>query len=130
MASRMRIFQLTSCLVILLVSLVACGQQVVPSPVSADTTTTFSAPVDRGALDNPEIVEASGIAASRKNAGALWTHNDSGGAPKVYLIDDSGKNASDLRASERQEPRLGRHRSGAWPGSRRNLRVRGRHWRQ
>ena len=87
----MHIFQLYPCLVVLLSSLVACGQQVAPSPAPTDTVTTFSNPVDRGALDNPEIVEASGIVASRKNANALWTHNDSGGAPKVYLISDSGQ---------------------------------------
>ena len=73
-----------------IVSLKACGQPAV-SPVSpADTLASFSEPVDRGVLDNPEIVEASGLVASQKNVGALWTHNDSGGNPKVYLINDRG----------------------------------------
>lgn len=76
---------------IVLLSLVACGQQVVSSTSSATQQAAFSAPMDQGALDNPEIVEASGIVASRKNANALWTHNDSGGAPEVYLISDRGK---------------------------------------
>ncbi len=87
----MPILQLFPGLVALLSSLVACGQSVVSPRLSTDTLTTFSAPMDRGALDNSDIVEASGIVASRKNTRALWTHNDSGGAPEVYLISDRGK---------------------------------------
>ena len=91
MAPRIRISQLLPCMSIVLLSLAACGQQVISSASSARQQATFSAPIDRGALDNPDIVEASGIVASRKNANALWTHNDSGGAPEVYLISDRGK---------------------------------------
>ena len=76
---------------VLLLSLEACGQPAVSPTVSADTPVAFSKPIDRGVLDNPDIIEASGLVASRKNAGALWTHNDSGGDPKVYLISDRGK---------------------------------------
>ena len=75
----------------LLLSLSACGQSIVSPSSPADTTAYFSKPIDRGVLDNPEIAEASGLVASRKNANALWTHNDSGGEPKVYLISDRGK---------------------------------------
>ena len=74
-----------------MLSLNACGQPALAPAPPNDTTVQFSEPVDRGALDNPEIVEASGLVASRKNAPALWTHNDSGGQHKVYLISDSGK---------------------------------------
>ena len=84
----MRIFQLC---IWALFPLNACGQQVVSPSVSPGTQAIFSEPIDRGVLDNPDIEEASGIVASRKNAHALWTHNDSGGDPKVYLISDSGK---------------------------------------
>ena len=68
----------------------ACGQSTVAPTSSADTTTTFGAPVDRGTLGNAKINEASGLVASRKNPDALWTHNDSGGQPTVYLIDEDG----------------------------------------
>jgi hypothetical protein len=39
-------------------------------------------------LKNPEIEELSGLAPSHRNSGLLWTHNDSGSDPKIYLIDE------------------------------------------
>ena len=36
------------------------------------------------------VTEASGLAASRRNAGTVWTHNDSGGAASLYALDGSG----------------------------------------
>jgi hypothetical protein len=45
-------------------------------------------PVGQVAQDG--LVEASGIAASRRNAGVLWSHNDSGGAPEVFALDEDG----------------------------------------
>ena len=38
-----------------------------------------------------EIAESSGLAASRKNKGVWWTHNDSGGAPTLFAMDSQGK---------------------------------------
>jgi len=45
----------------------------------------------QGVLDNPAIDEASGMVASRNNPGMLWTHNDSGDKPRIFLIDSLGK---------------------------------------
>lgn len=67
-------------------SLSACGQAAVLPP-----DTTFAEPVDRGVLENVALTEVSGLVASRKNADALWVHNDSGGDPKVYLINGQGQ---------------------------------------
>lgn len=36
---------------------------------------------------NPWITESSGIVASRRNPGLLWTHNDAGGGPLLYCLD-------------------------------------------
>jgi len=52
----------------------------------------FDFRVDKGIIESEEIVEASGLAASRKNPGVLWTHNDSGGKSKVFAFDSLGKN--------------------------------------
>ena len=41
-------------------------------------------------IQTDRIDEASGIASSYLNSGILWTHNDSGGKPEVYGIDNSG----------------------------------------
>lgn len=43
-----------------------------------------------GTIQSPLITEASGLAASRKNRGVLWIHND-GGPPCVYAITPEGK---------------------------------------
>ena len=56
---------------------------------------SFSEAVDQGLLESDEIDEASGLAVSRDTSFYLWTHNDSGGDPVLYLITnvgaDSGK---------------------------------------
>jgi hypothetical protein len=44
-----------------------------------------------GKLDYQDINEASGLVASRNNPDALWTHNDSGDKPRIFLISDKGK---------------------------------------
>ena len=45
---------------------------------------------DAGTVTNPDIKEASGIAASRVNAGRWWVHNDSGDSARYFLIDITG----------------------------------------
>ncbi|WP_209330416.1 hypothetical protein [Lunatimonas salinarum] len=59
--------------------------------------TLFSHPQTMGKLDNKEIDEASGLAASWEHPNLLYTHNDSGGKPNVYLIDYSGKNLGNIK---------------------------------
>jgi len=44
-----------------------------------------------GHFARPDIVESSGIVASRKQPGVYWTMNDSGGKPEVYAFDISGR---------------------------------------
>ncbi len=51
----------------------------------------YGAPVHLVNLGNQSIKESSGIAASRRNAGIFWTHNDSGDGPFVYAFDRQGK---------------------------------------
>lgn len=92
----MRIYPKLLALSMVALSLSACGQSTVAPSTAIDSTDTFGPAVDRGALDDPRIVEASGLAASRKHAQMLWTHNDSGGEPKVYLIDDQGATRATL----------------------------------
>lgn len=52
----------------------------------------FEMGVRLGLLDNPEINEASGIAASAVNQGMFWTHNDSGDKARIFLIDRQASN--------------------------------------
>jgi len=51
----------------------------------------YEAPAIAGWLEDPAISESSGIVASRRTAGLLWTHNDSGDGPFLYASDERGK---------------------------------------
>ena len=51
----------------------------------------FGDRVDLGLLENDSIREASGIAASRKNADVLWVHNDSGDSNRIFALNTGGK---------------------------------------
>lgn len=44
-----------------------------------------------GHLANDQVDEASGLAASRRNPDVLWTHNDSGDAPRLFALDATGR---------------------------------------
>lgn len=43
------------------------------------------------AIDDWDISESSGLAASLRYPGYIWTHNDSGDAARLFLVDKSGK---------------------------------------
>ncbi|MGH9267370.1 MAG: hypothetical protein ACRD0D_04255, partial [Acidimicrobiales bacterium] len=62
----------------------------VPSTVAVVTAGGYGAPVKLGDLGDPAVKESSGLAASRRNPGRLWTHNDSGDGPLVYCLERSG----------------------------------------
>ncbi len=44
-----------------------------------------------GIVANPELIEASGIAASQQHPGVFWAHNDSGSQPTLYAIGSAGE---------------------------------------
>ncbi|UJP63661.1 hypothetical protein [Mongoliitalea daihaiensis] len=50
----------------------------------------YSGPKSMGKLKNSSIDEASGLVFSRNHAGIMYTHNDSGGKPIVFIIDTLG----------------------------------------
>jgi hypothetical protein len=51
---------------------------------------SFANAVVHGVVSAPEIIEASGIVASRQNPGVLWTHNDSGFGGSVFALSTNG----------------------------------------
>lgn len=53
--------------------------------------TLYSQPQAISKLENKEIDEASGLAFSWTNPNILYTHNDSGGDPVVFMLDTMGK---------------------------------------
>lgn len=70
---------------LLFIVLVSCGRS------SGTRKEIFEQGVIAGVLDSKKIDEASGIAASRTHPGMLWTHNDSGDKPRIFLIDSLGR---------------------------------------
>ena len=48
-------------------------------------------------LKDDRIVEASGIAASRRTPGLYYIHNDSGDRPRVFLVDRTGRTRLTIR---------------------------------
>jgi hypothetical protein len=52
----------------------------------------YGPPAKLGVISNKEISESSGIVSSRTTPGVYWTHNDSGGGPFLYALDQQGAN--------------------------------------
>jgi hypothetical protein len=57
---------------------------------SASGAVPLCAQPERLGVLPPVLAEASGLAASRRHAGVLWLHNDSGGEPEVFAVDSAG----------------------------------------
>ena len=51
----------------------------------------YGKPQQIGIVNDPEILESSGLARSIVNPDAFWTHNDSGDRPRIFLIGRDGK---------------------------------------
>ncbi len=49
----------------------------------------FEKGVSRGTNKNGKLEEASGIVSSAQNPGYLWSHNDSGNPPEIFLLEES-----------------------------------------
>ena len=58
--------------------------------------TLFYGPQTMGKIQNKAIDEASGLAFSRQHSGLLYTHNDSGGKPVLFLIDTLGRSVGEI----------------------------------
>jgi len=59
--------------------------------LTASFVSPFGTRQDLGLIDESELQEISGIAASRILDNIFWVHNDSGNDSKIYAIDRSGK---------------------------------------
>jgi len=70
----------------------------VPSynPSALDTTRVFAATPVVNNLQRTDLLEISGVAASRLNPGILYIHNDSGNPSQVYMTDGTGANKGTL----------------------------------
>lgn len=66
------------------------------NPSALDTTKLFEILPVVNNLTRTDLLEISGVAASRINPGVLYIHNDSGNPNQVYLTDRNGDNAGAL----------------------------------
>lgn len=65
-------------------------------PIGLDTTRLFNAIPVVHDLARTDLLEISGVAASRTNPGILYIHNDSGNPNQVYLTNGNGDNQGTL----------------------------------
>jgi len=72
-------------------SVVMCLLAAVGLCCNASADPTFAPGISQGNVTATDIVEASGVAASRTNNGVLWVHNDSGDSARVFAIDAQGQ---------------------------------------
>ncbi|MFB3132655.1 MAG: hypothetical protein ACE10K_09070 [Rhodothermales bacterium] len=89
----MTLRQYIPCLLLALCLPALCGctsraSQEVDAPLDQ---ALFGRPTGMGLLEHNPIREASGVVASRKNPDVLWTHNDSGDAPRLYALNTRGE---------------------------------------
>ena len=66
-------------------------------PAFAVCASTYAAPAVAGSLGDDELIEASGLAASRRTPGVLWSHNDSGDSARLFALRDDGAPLLQLR---------------------------------
>lgn len=52
-----------------------------------------------GTVENSQVTESSGLAASWRNPGLYWTHNDSGDSARVFLMDRTGRDCGTWEVS-------------------------------
>ena len=62
-------------------------------PVLSQTTqpAEYGPPKLLAVIDDARLTEASGIVASRRTPGVYYTHNDSGGKPRVFVVNRAGE---------------------------------------
>ncbi|MDZ7733334.1 MAG: hypothetical protein U5R31_09670 [Acidimicrobiia bacterium] len=72
----------------------ATGPPVDPSALEADALADLvcrsAGSQELGRVQDPDLIEISGLVASAKNADVLWAHNDSGGEATVHALGTDG----------------------------------------
>ena len=90
--------------ILLLLTLAACGGDSDDAPLASPTTivmptavrtaeTVCGAPpaITAGSVETELLTEISGLVASRSQQGVLWAHNDSGDIARVFAMTDDGR---------------------------------------
>lgn len=82
-------------------SIISTGCSALPSGQAAadDERGPYQLPVVAGKLESADLREASGIAASKCQAGIFWVQNDSGDQALIYAINETGKHLGTWKVS-------------------------------
>ena len=67
------------------------------APAAAGQAGGYGRSQSLGRIADPAVTESSGLAASRRNPGLLWTHNDSDDGPLIFCFDMGGKSCGTWR---------------------------------
>ena len=73
---------------------------IVSSEAACTACTAFQAGTVWGTASPNPLVEASGLTASRRNAGVLWTHND-GSGERIYALSTNGAQLANFDLNEK-----------------------------
>ena len=84
------------------VLLSACSKVISNGRSSNSSSPLFDKPTVIGKIQSNEVIESSGIVASKCQLGVYWTHNDSGDGPNIYAINEKGENLGTFRVSNSQ----------------------------
>jgi len=89
-----------------LYGIAACAERTPSSPDPIPSDTSAVIPPGEDSVFHPErrlallhderLLEISGIAASRRDDGLLWLHNDSGDKPRIFAIDTLGNLVAEI----------------------------------
>lgn len=72
------------------------------APAGGAPPVGYGPPAVLGRIEDPAVTESSGLAASRRYPGVLWTHNDSGDEPNVYCLDLQARSCGTWRVTGAQ----------------------------
>jgi len=61
---------------------------------------SFAPAVETGTVQSDQVIEASGLVASRQNPGGLWAHNDSGDSARIFAMTAEGEHLAQLTLAE------------------------------
>ncbi len=84
-------------------------------PDGVEVCDLYPSVMEQGQIEASDLVEASGLAASRTTADVLWAHNDSRGTATLYAFTGDGQDLGSYGVPWGVRPRLGGHVAGPGP---------------
>lgn len=67
-----------------------------PRPAEVGPCVLFEEGRDAGRVESPDLTELSGLAASRRQPGVLWAHNDSGDSARLFALGTDGRHLAEV----------------------------------